>query len=129
MNRFLLPALLVLAACGTPQEQCIGQNTRDLRVITGLVAETEANLARGYGLETVVKLRKDYVDCTAAPTAENPTPQPSMCWVDEPYETTQPVALDLNAERAKLTSLRQQQQSLAKQAETIVAQCQALYPE
>jgi hypothetical protein len=45
MKRALL-SLLLLTACGTPQEQCINSVTRDMRVVDRLIAETEANLAR-----------------------------------------------------------------------------------
>jgi hypothetical protein len=130
MKRALfLPALLIIAACGTPQEQCISASTRDARVVSQLISETETNIARGYALETVVELNKEWVDCTPVPTEKKPNPKPKMCFVDVPTEVTRPVAIDLNAERAKLTSLRQKQADQARQATAIVVQCQALYPE
>lgn len=130
MNRsHLLPVLLLLAACGTPQEQCIANATRDARVVNDLIAQTQANIARGYALETVVELKSDYVDCTPLPTEEDPTPKRDMCFKDVPTEVTRPVALDLNAERAKLASLRQTQAAQANQTQSVVTQCQALYPE
>ena len=52
-----------------------------------------------------------------------------MCFKDVPTEVTRPVALDLNAERAKLASLQQTQSTQAGQTQSVVAQCQALYPE
>ena len=36
MRRLLLPALLILTACGTPQEQCISAATRDMRVVDAI---------------------------------------------------------------------------------------------
>ena len=33
---------LTLVACGTPQEQCISQNTREYRVVSNLLREVEA---------------------------------------------------------------------------------------
>ena len=42
-------SLIPLAACGTPQEQCIGAATRDMQVVNRLIAEVQGNLARGYG--------------------------------------------------------------------------------
>jgi len=56
----ILP-FLALAACATPREQCIGQATRDLRVLNSLIAETQGNLARGYAIgeqQEVRTLRK-----------------------------------------------------------------------
>lgn len=43
----ILP-LLVLASCGTPQEQCISRNTSEYRTVQSLLAEVEGNIARGY---------------------------------------------------------------------------------
>jgi hypothetical protein len=43
--------------------------------------------------------------------------------------TQRPKAIDLNAEARKLDSLRVKRKQLARQAESVVAQCKALYPE
>ena len=53
MKRLTFLALAALAACGTPQEQCINRNTRDLRTVDRLIAEAEGNLQRGYAYETI----------------------------------------------------------------------------
>ena len=129
MKRSLLPALLMLTACGTPQEQCIGAATRDMRVVDRLIVETEGNLARGYGYENVTIYLPEWQDCTARPTTANPDPRPNMCLEEVPRTTRQAVALDLNAERAKLQSLQQKRAQQAKTATTAVAQCKAQYPE
>ncbi|MGQ0610734.1 MAG: hypothetical protein ACT4N9_06485 [Paracoccaceae bacterium] len=129
MRRLSLISLGLLAACASPQENCIAGATRDAHVINGLVAETEANLLRGYALQTVVVLEKDWVDCTPPPTEAEPFPAPKMCLADVPVEKTQAVAIDLRAEAAKLDSLRQQQVRLSEQAHAEIAQCQTLYPE
>jgi hypothetical protein len=39
------------------------------------------------------------------------------------------LALDLNAEAAKLKSLKTKRAALAKAAESVVAQCKAKFPE
>lgn len=129
MKRLTVIAFAALSACATPQEQCISAASRDARIVGELIKEVEANLARGYALETTLVLEKDWVDCTPPPTAENPTPEPDMCLVDVPVERTRPVAIDLNAEAAKLASLRQQQSRMLAGAEAVVAECRALYPE
>lgn len=129
MNRLPLVALLLLTACGTPQEQCIAGSTRDARVVNQLIVETEANLARGYALEEAIEMEPDWVDCTPLPTEEKPKPKKKMCFVEVPTEVTRPVAIDLNAERAKLASLRERQSAQAAQTAAIVAECQARYPE
>ncbi len=129
MKRLTLVPLLLLAACGTPQEQCISANTRDLRVVERLIRETEGNLARGYGYETVTEYETDWIDCTPSPTEANPTPAHEMCFERVPVSVRKEVALDLNAEAAKLQSLQDKRAMLNRAAESVIAQCKAKYPE
>ena len=63
MKRLLSIALLALAGCGTPQEQCINRNTRDLRTVDRLIVETQGNLQRGYALETVTRYEDFWDTC------------------------------------------------------------------
>ena len=126
----ILTSLAALTACGTPQQRCIGAVTRDMRVVDRLIAETEANIARGYALEKTVKMRTGWVECGYPPaTAENPNPSPNLCLDDVPYETREPVAIDLNAERAKLASLREKRAQQGVEVAPQIAACQAAYPE
>jgi len=131
MRRALLPALLILTACGTPQEQCINRNTRDLRVMQGLVEETQANLSRGYAIEdyTVYVPIWQLCDSQPRPIAGQPAPPPRYCFEDEPQTRTRPKAIDLRAEAAKLDSLLERRDQLARAAEPVIAQCKAQYPE
>ena len=129
MKRILCASLLILSACGTPQEQCIGAATRDMRVVDRLIAEVEGNLARGYGYENVTVYRPEWQNCAPRPTKENPTPAVEMCLEQVPQTTRQAIALDLTAERAKLASLKQKRGQQAKTAEGAVAQCRPQYPE
>lgn len=130
MRLRLLPlALLALAACGTPQEQCIRSNTRDLRTVNRLVAETENNLRRGYALEEYTDWRPVWVPCYGPPRRAGEPPVRRMCMDDRPETVTRPKAIDLDAEQAKLDSLRRKQAVLARQAESVTRQCKALHPE
>lgn len=129
MKRLILAACLPLAACGTPQEQCISLNTRDLRVVDRLIGETEGNLARGYGYETVTEYEPRWVNCVPRPTTAAPTPAPQMCFKHVPVEVRKEVALDLKAEASKLSGLKAKRTSLAKAAEGVIAQCKAKHPE
>ena len=129
MKRPALLALLVLAACGTPQEQCISANTRDLQVVDRLIRETEGNLARGYGFETVTRYEPRWIDCTPHPTKADPKPKREMCFEQVPVQMRKEVALDLGAEAAKLKSLKAKRTALARAAESVVAQCKAKFPE
>lgn len=129
MKRLILLSLLALAACGTPQEQCISAGTRDLQVVDRLIRETEGNLARGYGFETVTEYEARWIDCTPRPTEAVPEPERQMCFDRVPVTVRKEVALDLNAEAAKLQSLKAKRASLVKAAEGVIAQCKARYPE
>ena len=130
MNRSL-PVLILLAltACGTPQEQCIAANTRDLQVVNRLISETEANLARGYGYETVTEYEPEWIDCTPRPTTAVPKPTTQMCFDRVPVSVRKEVALDLNAEAAKLSSLKAKRATQTKAAQSVIAQCKAKFPE
>ncbi len=129
MKRLVLSALLLLAACGTPQEQCIARNTRDLRIVDRLIAETQANLARGYALETYTAYETDWEWCQPGPNSEGVLPPPRLCLDRDPVTRTRPKAIDLAEEARKLDSLKAKRRDLARAAEPLIAQCKALYPE
>ncbi len=126
--RFL--PLILIAACGTPQEQCINRNTRDLRTVDRLIAETKGNLDRGYAYEQITISTPTWVYCDAPPVAEGqPRPQPRMCLDDIEETVTRPKAIDLADEARKLEGLQTKRRQLARAAESVIAQCKAQYPE
>ena len=86
MRRLALFSLLALTACGTPQEQCINRNTRDLRTIQRLVDETQANIARGYAIEeyTVYVPVWQICDIPVQTDPNQPPPPPRYCFEQEP---------------------------------------------
>ena len=125
--RLALALLLValVAACGTPQEQCIRAATRDVRTLDRLIAETEANLARGYTYEEHEIVRHEWMRCDDWVRG---TPV-RMCF--EPVWDTvkRPVAIDPAAEQRKLDGLKARRKALGLQAEAAIAACRAQYPE
>lgn len=121
--------LLSLTACGTPQEQCIGAATRDMRVVDRLIAEVQGNLARGYAYENVTVYRPEWLDCTPRATETTPNPAPKLCFDDVPQTVRQAVAIDLNAEAAKLTGLKQKRGLQAAASAGAVAQCNARFAQ
>lgn len=124
---FLLPLLLLpaLVACGTPQEQCIGAATRDIRTLDRLIAEERATLARGYGYETREVMHHEWQRCDDWV----PGTPPRMCF--EPVWDTvkRPVAIDPAAEQRKLDGLVARRGALMAQAGPAIAACKAKYPE
>jgi hypothetical protein len=130
MKRLIFPVLVLLAACGTPQEQCINRNTRDLRTVDRLIAEAEGNLDRGYAYETITVYEDYWVTCAAPPPVEGqPAPPPRLCLQERPVTTERPKAIDLNEEARKLDSLKVKRRELADRAKSVIAQCKAQYPE
>jgi hypothetical protein len=130
MKRLIILSLAALAACGTPQEQCISRNTRDLRTVDRLIAETEGNLQRGYAFETVTVYEDYWAQCPQPPLVEGqPVPPPRLCLDERPVTEQRPKAIDLNAEAKKLDSLKAKRRQLARAAEAVIAQCKADYPE
>jgi hypothetical protein len=126
MKRLGLLFLALLAACGTPQEQCINYNTRDLRTMDRLIAETEGNLDRGFALETITVYEEYYDVCYEH---DGITIVPRLCLEDYAVQVERPKAIDLNAEAKKLESLKVKRKDLARKAEAVIAQCKAKYPE
>ena len=130
MRRLSLVPLVLLAACGTPQEQCINRNTRDLRVMEKLIAETQANLTRGYAIEEYTVTVPVWQLCGApAPASRQPAAAPYYCFQPESQTRTRPKAIDLKAESAKLQSMLDRRDQMARAAEPVIAQCKAQYPE
>lgn len=127
MRRSILILPLILAACATPREQCINDATRELRTITSLVNETQANIDRGFALEEVQEVRVIQTLCTG--TNDDGSTFTFECEETQTFDRTEPVAIDLNAERAKLDSLLERQSQLQARADAAIQQCVLIHPE
>lgn len=131
-----LTSCIALVACGTPQELCIARETRDLRVVDRLIAETEANLKRGFAYENVEITRTVWVNCepwpAPPPVDGQPAPPPAaprLCLEDRDITVTRPVAIDLSAETSKLSGLRSKRKQLVQVADRSISACRTAYPE
>ncbi|MEZ5685728.1 MAG: hypothetical protein R3D78_07470 [Paracoccaceae bacterium] len=130
--RFLLLSLVVLAACGTPQEQCINRETRELRTIERLIAEVEGNLARGYAYEEYEVPTRDWEPCGIREiirpdgTVKRET---KMCLETRWVTQERKVPIDPTAEKRKLAGLKAKQKELLPRAEAAIRACKAAYPE
>lgn len=132
----MLPVFAILVACGTPQEQCIARETRDLRVVDRLIVDAEGNLKRGYAYEDVVISSTVWVTCAPLPVAppiEGSPPaepvKPRLCLDDREETFTRPVAIDLAAEQSKLSGLKAKRKQLAAAGDRSIAACRKAYPE
>jgi hypothetical protein len=131
--RTLAACCLLLMGCATPQEACIAGATRDLRILDGLIAGTEANLRRGYAIETVAVPDTVWTVCRQrgplrGEDVEGAGSGPAFCFEDVVRQVDQPRAIDLGAERAKLASMRVKRAELARAAGPAVAACRAQHP-
>jgi len=127
----ILPVLLAsLAACGTPQEQCINRSTTELRKIERLIAETEGNLARGYGYETDTITTHQWVACIAPGSRVPGHPvRTTMCFEPQTQTVKREVPIDPAAEKRVLDNLLTRRKALAAAAEPAIAACRTAYPE
>ena len=99
----------------------------DLRVINKLVTETRSNLVRGFAIETQQKIRE--VKTTCVSELPDGTEIRTACEEVDVRNVKVPVAIDLNAEKAKLASLEERQRALRANADTLRQQCIAANPE
>lgn len=127
MRRALILLPVILAACATPREQCISEVSRELRVVNGLVTQTQQNISRGYALERVQDIRVVSTTCTGTNADGSTFTFP--CEETETFNRSVPVAIDLDAERAKLESLLERQAQLQRATDAAIQQCVAAYPE
>ena len=127
MRIITLALLPLVAACAAPREACIASANKDLRVINKLVTETRGNLVRGFAIETQQKIRE--VKTTCVSELPDGTEIRTACEEVDVRDVKVPVAIDLNAEKAKLASLEERQRALRADADTLRQQCIAANPE
>lgn len=133
MNRNIIVflPLLALVACGTPQERCISSNTREYRVLRSLLAESEANLARGYAWRERSVVRTQLETCHREIINRDGKPRTVGydCWRDVVDTERYREPIDPAAERRTRDNLAQKLKVQTAQAKDVVNQCKANYPE
>jgi hypothetical protein len=127
MRAALLIVPLLLTACATPREACLDEVNREVRTLDRLIATTRDNLDRGFAVEERQDVRTRRATCTGK--NEDGSTFRFRCNKTDTRTRTVPVAIDLNAERAKLTSLEQRQMQNISNAQAGIAQCIARFPE
>jgi hypothetical protein len=127
MRAALLIVPLLLTACATPREACLNDVNREVRILDELIGVTRANLSRGFAVEEREEVRTTRSTCRGR--NEDGTTFRFRCDKTSTFTRSVPVAIDLNAERAKLESLEQRQVQNISNAESGIAQCIARFPE
>jgi len=109
--------MLLLAACATPEQRCAGPAVTDLRIVNGLIAETQGNIARGFAMQREPVVRQRLLPC-------GPGDGPfTFCLYDEAMMTERPVAIDRATERAKLATLFERRAELQETIRARLVAC------
>ncbi len=126
----LIALPLLVAACGTPQERCISQNTSEYRTVSRLLAEVEGNLARGYAWEERQVVRDRLTTCQRVirDRKGNAHVVNESCWRDYVDTERYRVPIDPAAEQRKRDNLAARQTALSDRAGAVVQACKAAYP-
>lgn len=126
-----LSLVLIVAACGTPQEQCISRNTSEYRTVSRLLAEVEGNLARGYAWEEREVTRPEWDDCPMVVRDKNGNSGVVYrpCLRNTVDTERYRVPIDPAAETRKRDNLAARKATLARSAAAAVDACKAAYPE
>lgn len=122
MRRFIPFVVLLLAACASPLERCISNAGKELRVMSGLIATTQGNIDRGFGIRTEEFFENERQVCGVA-NGKN-----IYCNVVVADSREVPFAIDLNVEAAKLNSLLAKRDEMEARRSAQVDQCQAAFP-
>lgn len=120
----VLAPLALLAACATPQQQCLSQNSVELRAVQSQISSIEATLARGYALH-VQRVPYTAMGVCFSKAKGGAYPCPETRWRDD----ERPVAVDMNDQRARLSALKKKLPALQKAYTNAEAACRAAYPE
>ncbi|MFV0293909.1 MAG: hypothetical protein ACK5II_12150 [Paracoccus sp. (in: a-proteobacteria)] len=133
MIRILVPLLpvVLLAACGTPQENCIRKNTREYRVLSNMLTETEANLARGYAWKEreVIRTEMDFCQRPFHDRDGNVRILQYSCWRNVTDTERYRVPIDPAAEQRTQANLTEKLKTETIRANEAVRQCKVAYPE
>lgn len=120
---FISPAILaLLSSCSTPLEQCLTTANSEYYAISSGIAESERNVTRGYAVHSQTVPYTYTGSCYDYYIGSYSCPQTG-------YRTQEtPVAIDVNEERRKLSSLRKMLPAASTRANAAAEQCRATYP-
>ena len=119
---YALPALALLVACATPQEQCISQAYSTYNATLEQLAETEGNIARGYAIH------QQEVPYEATTTCYDHKDRAYSCTETRFRTKETPVSIDISEERRKRGDLQAALPAMQQTAESRAAQCRVQYP-
>ena len=116
-------ALTLVAACATPQKQCIARETAEYRAVSAQIEELEETLERGYALH------RQTVPYTYTRICRVEGKEPFPCPRTRFQTIETPVSVDMDDVREKLARLKAQRTKLAPAAVAAREACIRTYPE
>lgn len=119
----LIPALALIAACATPQEQCVNTASNEVRSMQKLIRTTEGNISRGYAIHRHTESYQVPDICY------NKDKKPYRCFDTEFRTIETPVTIDVGEERRKLASLKKRLPAAGRKMNAGVASCRVQFPE
>lgn len=119
----LIPILLLLAACATPQERCINDAAAPYRAALKERSEIAKSLSRGFDYVTEYQTRRVFTRCKTHKGGWVP------CWDRETYPVTRRVPIDRETLQRRDAQLARDLPSLQRAAERGAAACIAALPE
>ena len=126
--RLALPILACLAACTSPQEQCLTSANSALAALDAQIATAQGNLQRGYAINQVQRNVPQAASCSNARRSDTISTANSMCLVNNVQTVNVPVQINLAAEQQRLNALIARRPTVAQQAAEASATCRAAYP-
>jgi hypothetical protein len=113
----IIPILLLLAACATPQERCINDAAAPYRAALKERAEIAKTLSRGFDYVTEYETERVFTQCRT----EDGTLYP--CWDRETRPVTRRVPIDRTTLEARDAQLARDLPGLERSAERGAAAC------
>ncbi len=120
---YILPILVLLAACSTPLEQCINDSSKEYHALMAKIKKSEENISRGYAIHSAS------VPYTYQGTCYNEYIGSYSCPQTGYRVQETPVEIDISQERAKLKRFKKLLPNARKAAEAGAKQCRAQFPE
>lgn len=119
----IVPLLLLLAACATPQERCINNAAAPYRESLRERAEIARTLSRGFDYVTEFRTRRVFTRCRVKDGHYVP------CWDRETYPVSRRVPIDRAALQARDAQLARDLPGLERAANRGAAACIEALPE
>ena len=120
--RILIPLLLLLTACATPQERCINDAAAPYRSALKERAGIAKSLSRGFDYVTDFETRRVFTRCRTRDGGW------VHCWDRETVPVTRRVAIDRAALAARDAQLARDLPGLERAAERGAAACLEAFP-